>query len=72
MVGPPCASSAHPKDSPSLQRERRLLKEDGTPNQMNTAKWPFALDDDGENVTVDLALPKFLDSAAVRRAGADR
>ena len=25
MVGPPCASSAHPKDSPSLQRERRLL-----------------------------------------------
>jgi len=44
-------------------RERRLFRDDGTPNQMNTAKWPFSLDDDGEAVTLDLALPKFLDSA---------
>jgi protein TilB len=46
-------------------RERRLFKEDGTPVQMNTAKWPFSIDEDGENVYVDVALPKFLDSAAV-------
>jgi len=46
-------------------RERRLLREDGTPNQMNTAKWPFSIEDDGENILVDLALPKFLDSAQI-------
>lgn len=34
--------------------------------QMNTAKWPFSIDDDGENIVVDIALPKFLDSAQVR------
>ena len=33
---------------------------------MNTAKWPFAIDEDGLNVYVDVALPKFLDSAQVR------
>ena len=47
-------------------RERRFFKEDGTPIQMNTAKWPFAIDEDGLNVYVDVALPKFLDSAQVR------
>lgn len=46
--------------------ERRLLKEDGTPVQMNTAKWPFSIEDDGATITVDVALPKFLDSAQVR------
>jgi len=46
-------------------RERRLFKDDGTPNQMNTAKWPFSIDDDGESIIVDLALPKFLDSAQI-------
>ena len=33
---------------------------------MNTAKWPFSIEDDGENVIVDLALPKFLASEQVR------
>ena len=77
------------------QRERRLFKDDGTPTQMNTAKWPFSIDEDGAsargrslawpprrlghrpkagrsrppsaglNVYVDVALPKFLDSAMV-------
>jgi len=46
-------------------RERRFFKDDGTPVQMNTAKWPFAVDEDGEKVTVDVALPKFLDSAQI-------
>ena len=46
-------------------RERRFFKEDGTPIQMNTAKWPFSIDEDGLNVYVDIALPKFLDSAQV-------
>lgn len=46
-------------------RERRYFREDGTPIQMNTAKWPFSIDEDGLNVYVDIALPKFLDSAAV-------
>ena len=45
--------------------ERRMFKEDGTPVQMNTAKWPFEMEDDGTNITVDVALPKFLDSAQV-------
>jgi len=46
-------------------RERRFFKDDGTPIQMNTAKWPFSIDEDGLNVYVDVALPKFLDSAQV-------
>ena len=46
-----------------IMGERRLLKEDGTPVQMNTAKWPFAIEDDGATIIVDVALPKFLDSA---------
>jgi len=46
-------------------RQRRFFKDDGTPTQMNTAKWPFAVDEDGEKVTVDVALPKFLDSAQI-------
>merc|ERR1711988_1470670 len=46
-------------------RERRFFKEDGTPVQMNTAKWPFSIDEDGAAVYVDIALPKFLDSAQV-------
>lgn len=46
-------------------RERRLFKADGTPVQMNTAKWPFSMDDDGTSIVVDVALPKFLDSAQV-------
>tara|TARA_B110001452_G_scaffold225640_1_gene199670 strand:- start:568 stop:1974 length:1407 start_codon:yes stop_codon:yes gene_type:complete len=49
------------------QRERRLFKDDGTPTQMNTAKWPFSIEEDSLNVIVDVALPRFLDSAAVRR-----
>ena len=48
------------------ERERRLFKDDGTPTQMNTAKWPFSIEDDGTNVRVDVALPKFLDSAQAR------
>ena len=47
--------------------ERRLLKEDGSPVQMNTAKWPFSIEDDGATITVDVALPKFLDSAQVTK-----
>lgn len=47
-------------------RERRFFKEDGTPNQMNTAKWPFSIEEDGQAVYVDVALPKFMDSAMVR------
>jgi len=46
-------------------RERRFFKEDGTPVQMNTAKWPFSIEEDGAAVYVDIALPKFLDSAQV-------
>ena len=49
------------------ERERRLFKEDGTPTQMNTAKWPFSIEEDELHVIVDVALPRFLDSAAVRR-----
>ena len=41
------------------------MKDDGTPVQMNTHKWPFSIEDDGINVVVDVALPKFLDSAQV-------
>jgi len=48
-----------------IMGERRLLKEDGTPVQMNTAKWPFAIEDDGATIIVDVALPKFLDSAQI-------
>ena len=49
------------------QRERtRFYKDDGTPIQMNTAKWPFSIEEDGLNVYVDVALPRFLDSNAVR------
>ena len=33
---------------------------------MNTAKWPFSVEEDELNVVVDVALPRFLDSAAVR------
>ena len=47
------------------QRERRFFKDDGTPVQMNTAKWPFSIEEDGAAVYVDVALPKFLDSAQV-------
>ena len=47
------------------KRERRFFKDDGTPIQMNTAKWPFAIEEDALNVYVDIALPKFLDSAMV-------
>ena len=36
------------------------------PVQMNTAKWPFSVEEDELNVVVDVALPLFLDSAAVR------
>jgi len=46
-------------------RERRFFKDDGTPVQMNTGKWPFSIDDDGVSITVDVALPKFLDSAQI-------
>jgi len=46
-------------------RERRFFKEDGTPVQMNTAKWPFSIEEDGVAVYVDVALPKFLDSNAI-------
>jgi hypothetical protein len=34
---------------------------------MNTAKWPFSIDEDGAVVYVDVALPKFLDSAQVHK-----
>jgi len=47
------------------ERERRFFREDGTPTQMNTAKWPFSIEEDGQAVYVDIALPKFLDSAQV-------
>ena len=47
--------------------ERRFFKDDGTPVQMNTAKWPFSIEEDELHVIVDVALPRFLDSAAVRR-----
>ena len=57
---------------PDQQRERRFFRDDGTPIQMNTAKWPFSVDEDALNVYVDVALPKFLDSAAVRPAAAQR
>ena len=46
-------------------RDRRMFKDDGTPVQMNTAKWPFSIEEDSLNVYVDVALPKFLDSAMV-------
>ena len=35
---------------------------------MNTGKWPFSIEDDGVNVMVDVALPRFLDSAQARAA----
>ena len=38
---------------------------------MNTAKWPFSIDDDGTDVILDVALPKFLDSAQAPRCGRD-
>ena len=38
------------------------------PVQMNTAKWPFSIDEDALHVIVDVALPRFLDSAAVSRS----
>ena len=47
-------------------RARRFFKDDGTPIQMNTAKWPFSIEEDDLNVYVDVALPRFLDSNAVR------
>ena len=47
------------------KRERRFFRDDGTPIQMNTAKWPFSIDEDGLNVYVDVALPRFLDSNVV-------
>ena len=50
------------------ERERRYFKDDGTPTQMNTGKWPFSIEDDGVNVMVDVALPRFLDSAQARAA----
>ena len=37
--------------------------------QMNTAKWPFSIDEDALHVIVDVALPRFLDSAAVHMHG---
>ena len=46
-------------------RARRFFKDDGTPIQMNTAKWPFSIEEDDLNVYVDVALPRFLDSNAV-------
>lgn len=46
-------------------RERRFFRDDGTPLLMNTAKWPFSVDDDGTSIKVDVALPKFLDSAQI-------
>ena len=49
-------------------RARRFFKDDGTPIQMNTAKWPFSIEEDDLNVYVDVALPRFLDSNAVTRA----
>ena len=52
------------------ERERRYFKDDGTPTQMHTGKWPFSIEDDGVNVMVDVALPRFLDSAQARRAPA--
>lgn len=48
------------------KRERRFFKDDGTPIQMNTAKWPFSIEEDALNVYVDIALPKFLESNMVR------
>ena len=44
--------------------------------QMNTAKWPFAIEEDGANVFVDIALPsqalplpcQLADFAAVQKA----
>lgn len=47
------------------RRERRYLRDDGTLIQMNSAKWPFSVEDNGTDVTVDVALPKFLDSAQI-------
>merc|ERR1719199_1529506 len=47
------------------ERQRRFFRADGTPNQMNTAKWPFSVEEDGAAVYIDIALPKFLDSAQV-------
>jgi len=32
---------------------------------MNTAKWPFSIEDDGASVVLDIALPRFLDSAQI-------
>lgn len=52
-------------------RARRMFKDDGSIVQMNTAKWPFSIEEDGLEVRVDIALPKFLDSAQVGTARAD-
>mmetsp|Transcript_11850 Transcript_11850/g.39263 ORF Transcript_11850/g.39263 Transcript_11850/m.39263 type:complete len:348 (-) Transcript_11850:442-1485(-) len=59
-----------PGDAPlfgdQMGGERRFFKADGTtPVQMNTAKWPFSIEDDGASVVLDIALPRFLDSAQI-------
>ncbi|KAG8457132.1 hypothetical protein KFE25_012707 [Diacronema lutheri] len=46
-------------------RPRRFFKEDGTPVQMNTGKWPFRMDEGRDEVTVDISFPKFLDTAQI-------
>lgn len=46
-------------------RPRRLLRDDGTPIQMNMGKWPFTITETAEEVHVDIAFPKFLDTAQI-------
>lgn len=47
------------------ERPRRLFRDDGTPIQMNTGKWPFRIDETREEVLVDISFPKFLDTAQI-------
>eukprot|EP00727_Mastigamoeba_balamuthi_P011105 m51a1_g6617 hypothetical protein (729) ;mRNA; f:38356-41207 len=41
------------------------VKEDGTVMQMNQGDWHFALDDAAETVSLDVALPRFLDTSLI-------
>lgn len=47
------------------ERPRRLFRDDGSPLQMNSGKWPFTITEDGAEVRVDVAFPKFLDTAQI-------
>jgi protein TilB len=46
-------------------RPRRLMREDGTPIQMNMGKWPFKIEETRDEILIDISFPKFLDTAQI-------